>query len=123
MQHCFTIAFAAAATAVVSFSANAQGPINRRVEAVSIVPAASGIGHDVHVVWTIEASGTSAGLNASTVAAILVGPNAEVASAIELTPVALDQTTGICGFGGCSGGCGGGFIDGMFNTMLCLEDS
>jgi hypothetical protein len=40
-----------------------------------------------------------------------------------MTLIQLDFTDGLCGAGNCSAGCGGGYIDGVFNTMLCLKDT
>jgi hypothetical protein len=114
-------------TATVAFAppADAGGPINRRLEAAAVVPTPGGAPntYDIHAIWTIEASGTSSGLNASTAVAVFVGAGAEVPSASATTSVVLNLTTGLCGPGNCNAGCGGGFINGVFNTMLCLENA
>jgi len=104
---------------------DAGGPINRRLEAAAVVPTPGGPAntYDVHAIWTIEALGTSAGLNASTEVAVFVGSGAEVPSATAATSVLLDLTTAVCSPGNCDSGCGGGYINGVFNTMLCLEQA
>ncbi|MCA9286012.1 MAG: hypothetical protein KDA22_12385 [Phycisphaerales bacterium] len=101
----------------------AQGSpiLNRRIGEVAVLPSPTG-GWNFQVLWTVEANGTSAGANQGTTIAVFVGSGAEVPVATATVAVNLDFTDGLCGITGCTGGCGGGFIDGVFNTMLCLED-
>jgi hypothetical protein len=93
--------------------------VNRKIENVAVVPAAQPGLYDVHVVWTAQFPNTAAGLDTSTELAVLVGPNTVKIVNVDML---LDVATGVCGFNGCTGGCGGGYIDGVFNTLLCLKD-
>ncbi|MBZ0268295.1 T9SS type A sorting domain-containing protein [bacterium] len=101
---------------------------NYSVEAVSIVQNETTGLYDVHAIIGIERHGPTTGTGLE-----------DLSVAVELNPTAGDPhygwieltveydgasgpPVGCLGGGSCGGGCGNGYIDGVFNTLLCLED-
>jgi hypothetical protein len=109
------------AVTLITTSVSGQPLVNRKIDRLAITPSETGpVGTwDVHVVWTVAVDGTSAGLDLSSSISLFVGPP-EVPYASTVVDITTDVTFDC--FNGCAGGCGGGYIDGVFNTMLCLND-
>lgn len=96
----------------------AQTSAQRGIEAAAAMPNDHG-GFDVHAVWSVGMDGqTTVPLDLSTEVILMVN-GAQVGSLAHV--LATEGLIGDCG--SCSGGCGGGYIDGVFNTLLCLDDS
>jgi hypothetical protein len=110
--------------ALASAHVQATTLVDRKFHQLAIVPVADGTPnhYDIHVIWTVEMNGTAAGLNANTGILLFLNGSTEVPIASLGVPVLIDVSTGLCGFPNCGAGCGGGFIDGVFNTMLCLHE-
>jgi hypothetical protein len=116
-------------TLVAAASAQIQDGWDRTVEAVSIVesPVIPGE-YDVHAIIGIHRHGPPTGTAME-----------DLSVAVELNPAAGDPhygwieltveydpqsgpPVGCLGAGSCGGSCGNGYVDGVFNTLLCLED-
>jgi hypothetical protein len=96
----------------------AQTPVQRGIRAAAAMPNDTG-GFDVHAVWSVGMDGQStAPLDLSTEVILMVN-GSQVGSLAHV--LSTEGLIGDCN--NCSGGCGGGYVDGVFNTLLCLDDS
>lgn len=113
------LALAAALTPLAS--AQTGGPVaNRQILAVSVLPGSTPSTRDVHVAWTIGLGGlSSASLDTSTEAEVHINNFKQIGIAVHASAVG---NGGLCGTGNCGAGCGSGYIDGVFNTLLCLQE-
>ena len=119
--------FAAAVATLVLLGWAAESPAqgttwNRKVESIAVVPSAATLGaYEAHVVWSVGLDETtSVPLDLSTEVQILV--NGTPASSSTYL-VSVDPASGFCTDGGsCGGSCGSGYIDGVFNQLLCLPE-
>ncbi len=115
---------ASLATLAAAAPGQAQQLVDRKLDRVAVVPSEDGKrGHyDLHVIHTVGFNETAAGLDTSTLVSVFVGGSSAPKKTMPVQ-FQLDFSAGICGFNGCSGGCGGGYIDGVFNNLLCLKES
>jgi len=110
--------------AALTMAASAQTQVDRQILGVGLTPI-QGVGgdnfFDIWVECTLAIGPTSVTTDASI--EILVFKNGSAAPIrSKIVQVIVNAGSGICGVTGCNGGCGGGYIDGVFNTMLCLTD-
>jgi hypothetical protein len=98
----------------------AQGLVERATDALAVVPTTSANRYDIHLAWSVGLGGpTSIPLDLST--ELLLYVNGVERDSLSV-PILADGGSGLCGTGNCGAGCGGGYIDGVFNTLLCLAE-
>jgi hypothetical protein len=98
----------------------AQVGAERAPEGLAVIPGATAGSYDIHLAWTIGLDGlTSAPLDLSSELELFVNGTARASLSVVAS---ADGGAGDCTSGNCGGGCGGGYIDGVFNTLLCLEE-
>jgi len=116
-----TVAIALAGAAAIASTSLAA--VDRKVLGVGITPVVGGTGSHFNVVveFTVATTPISATTNAS-VQVLLYRNGGTAPVAMTVVPVILNAGGGFCGSGGCGPGCGTGYIDGVYNTMLCLQD-
>ncbi|MBM4112991.1 MAG: hypothetical protein FJ253_06400 [Phycisphaerae bacterium] len=101
----------------------ASAGIDREILGVAITPSSPGelSFYDISLKLTVATTPSSAPTNASMLVA-LQRNGSTVPGGLATINVQLDGGSGFCGAGGCGPSCGGGYINGVFNTMLCLKD-
>lgn len=112
-----------AISAALTGATAASAAIDRKIMAVGITPSnvAGGSFFDVFVDLTVSTTQSSAPVNASMLVSLRRNGVA-VPGGIATINVQLNPGAGFCGAGGCGPGCGSGYVNGVLNTMLCLED-